>query len=72
MDGLACTHVEEEKMAYLKKLKEVGICNIEMECTALSSICAMTKVKCAVVCVALLDRFNGDQVCMLLTHYVLN
>jgi len=64
MDGVACTHGEEEKMEYLKRLSEKGICNIEMECTALSSICHATNIKCAVVCVALLNRFNGDQVCV--------
>ena len=64
MDGVSCIHGEEDKMDYLKRLKEKGICNIEMECTALSSICHATNIKCGVVCVALLDRFLGDQVCV--------
>ena len=28
----------------------------------MASLCHMTGVKCAVVCVALLNRLNGDQV----------
>ena len=39
-----------------------GISNIEMECTALAALCHKARVKCAVVCVTLLDRLLGDQV----------
>ena len=49
-------------MDYLHQLKDKGIVNIEMECTAISSLCYQTNVKCAVVCVTLLDRLKGDQV----------
>ena len=49
-------------MEHLKQVKEAGIKNIEMECTAISSLCNHTSVKCAVVCVALLNRLKGDQV----------
>ena len=63
VDGVVCeisTH--QEKLTYLQRVKEAGISNIEMECTAIASLCKMTGVKCAVVCVALLDRLKGDQV----------
>ena len=46
-------------MEHLKQVKEAGVKNIEMECTAISSLCYHTSVKCAVVCVALLNRLKG-------------
>ncbi len=49
-------------MKYLEKIKEAGVSNIEMESIAIASLCHQMKVKCAVVCVALLDRLHGDQV----------
>ena len=49
-------------MAYLRQVRDAGIVNIEMECTALAALCRKTNVKCAVVCVALLNRLKGDQV----------
>ena len=61
-DGAICEHTEEEKLAYLRQIKEKGISNIEMECTALAAVTHHTKVKAAVVCVTLLDRLMGDQV----------
>ena len=33
-----------------------------MEATAISSLCYKANVKCAIVCVTLVDRLNGDQV----------
>lgn len=57
-----CEISQEEKMEYLQRVKEAGVKNIEMECTAIASLCRLTGVKCAVVCVALLDRLKGDQV----------
>ena len=33
-----------------------------MEATAMASLCYKAGVKCAIVCVALLDRLQGDQV----------
>lgn len=62
MDGAVSEISEEEKMTYLRRVKEAGISNIEMECTAIASLCNKTGVKCAVVCVTLLDRLKGDQV----------
>ena len=62
MDGVVCEIEEKEKMEYLQKVNDAGVSNIEMECTALASLCHLCSVKCAVVCVALLDRLKGDQV----------
>ena len=49
-------------MAYLQRVKEAGVVNIEMECVALGALCHRAGVKCAVVCVTLVDRLLGDQV----------
>ena len=62
MDGIVCEIEEKEKMQYLKEVNDAGISNIEMECTAMASLCRQASVKCAVVCVTLLDRLKGDQV----------
>jgi len=62
MDGAICEFSEDEKMAYLRRAHEEGVTNIEMECTALGALCHKAGVKCAVVCVTLVDRLKGDQV----------
>ena len=68
MDGAICEFTLEKKMKYLETIKEAGVSNIEMECTAIASLCHQMKVKCAVVCVALLDRLQGDQVILSFWH----
>ena len=50
-------------MEFLKKAEEKGIVNIEMECIVLGALCHACNVRCACVCVTLLDRLEGDQVC---------
>ncbi len=62
IDGAICEFTEDKRLAYLKRLQEAGVVNIEMECTALASICHKAGVKCSVICVTLLDRLQGDQV----------
>ena len=62
MDGVICEIDHEKKMKYLEEVRNAGVSNIEMECTAMASLCNMAGVKCAVVCVTLLDRLKGDQV----------
>ena len=49
-------------MDHLYRIRDAGVVNIEMECTAMASLCQQTNVKCAVVCVTLVDRLKGDQV----------
>ena len=36
--------------------------NIEMESAALAAICHKANIKCAIVCVTLLNRLEGDQI----------
>ena len=62
MDGAVCDYSEQERLDYLKTLKQADIVNIEMECTALASLCLKTGIKGAICCVTLVDRLQGDQV----------
>ncbi|XP_064471167.1 uridine phosphorylase 2-like [Ornithodoros turicata] len=64
LDGAICTYTEDMKMEYLELLKNHGVVNIEMEATLFASMCSMAGVKGAVVCVTILDRTKGDQVCV--------
>lgn len=43
-------------------LSEHGIVNIEMESTIFAALTHHAGIKAAVICVALLNRLNGDQV----------
>ena len=63
IDGAVCQYDLEDKMEFLKKAEEKGIVNIEMECIVLGALCHACNVRCACVCVTLLDRLEGDQVC---------
>jgi uridine phosphorylase len=62
IDGAACDFDSIKQREYLEKLKANGVVNIEMEATAIASLCLKTGVRCAIVCVTLLDRLKGDQV----------
>jgi len=62
LDGAFCEFSENDKMAYLEKLRENGVVNIEMESTIFAALTHHAGIKAAVVCVALLNRLNGDQV----------
>lgn len=62
LDGAFCEYTETEKVEYLSKLKQNGIVNIEMEVVPFAALTHHAGIRSAVVCVALLDRFKGDQV----------
>ncbi|GCB80501.1 uridine phosphorylase 2-like isoform X1 [Scyliorhinus torazame] len=62
LDGALCSFSNEEKLEYLKKAYKAGVRNIEMECTVFAAMCHSCDLKAAVVCVALLNRFDGDQI----------
>lgn len=62
LDGAFCDFTEADKMAYLEQLREHGVVNIEMESTIFAALTHHAGIKAAVVCVALLNRLNGDQV----------
>ncbi|XP_076199357.1 uridine phosphorylase 2 isoform X1 [Aptenodytes patagonicus] len=62
LDGALCSFSSEKKLEYLKRAYDAGVRNIEMESTAFAALCGLCGLKAAVVCVALLDRLEGDQI----------
>ena len=70
MDGAICEYSEVDKRAYLTRVHEAGVSNIEMECTAVASLCNKVGFKCAIVCVTLVDRLDDtDQVTLTAETY---
>ena len=49
-------------MAFLKRLNEAGVKNIEMEATALAAITKASGIRSGNVCVTIVNRLEGDQV----------
>lgn len=64
LDGAFCDFSESDKMDYLQKLQRHGVVNIEMESLAFAALTHHAGIKSAVICVAIIDRLKGDQVCM--------
>jgi len=62
LDGAICDYTEADKLAFLDKLKEAGVMNIEMEAGVFASFTNHLGIRGAVCCVTLLDRLAGDQV----------
>ncbi|XP_055494086.1 uridine phosphorylase 2 [Leucoraja erinacea] len=62
LDGALCSFSNEEKLDYLKKAYRAGVRNIEMESTVFAAMCHRCDLKAAIVCVTLLNRFDGDQI----------
>ncbi|XP_056640793.1 uridine phosphorylase 1 isoform X2 [Diorhabda carinulata] len=63
LDGAFCEYTEAEKMEYLERLRAGGVKNIEMESTMFAALTHHAGIRAGIVCVALLDRLKGDQVC---------
>ncbi|VDP66894.1 unnamed protein product, partial [Schistosoma mattheei] len=62
LDGAICSFSQEEKLAYLKSAYDHGIRNLEMEGTAITSHCNSTGHRAILVCVAVVNRLENDQV----------
>jgi len=63
LDGAFCEYSNTEKLKFIRRAHdEFGIKNIEMEASLFLAMCNRANVPAAVVCVALLDRLNGDQI----------
>ena len=62
LDGAVCEHGEEERLAFHRKLQELGIKNIEKEATSMSSLCKRANRQAAMVCVILADRLSSDRI----------
>ncbi|XP_051871625.1 uridine phosphorylase 1 isoform X2 [Pristis pectinata] len=69
LDGAFCHYTAEDKMNYLRCAYEAGVRNIEMESAAFAAMCNRSGLPGAVLCVTLLDRLQGDQICS--SHEVL-
>lgn len=61
IDGVFCDFTNDDKLNFLKRCKENGINNMEMESLCFSAILSHAKIPFAIVCAALLNRLNGDQ-----------
>ena len=62
LDGAICEYSEQEKMEFLQKAADHGIRNIEMESLQFGAFCNKMRVRAIVICVAILNRLEGDQV----------
>ena len=62
LDGAICEYTESDKMDYLQKAHASGVKNIDMESLQFGAFCNKIGVRSIVICVALLNRLNGDQV----------
>ncbi|ALC46433.1 CG3788, partial [Drosophila busckii] len=62
LDGAFCDYTPAKKLEFLQRLSELGVTNIEMESTAFAALTAQANIKSAVMCVAILNRLEGDQI----------
>ncbi|XP_054721806.1 uridine phosphorylase 2-like isoform X2 [Uloborus diversus] len=62
LDGAFCDYSQDDKLSYLKRLRDEGVVNIEMESLTFAAMCQNAGVKGAVICVTFLDRLKDDQV----------
>ena len=62
LDGAFCNVTVEQKVNYLKELRNAGVVNIEMEALTFGSMCYYAGIKGAIICVTLIDRLSADQV----------
>lgn len=64
LDGPFCDYDEKAKASFLQRLHSEGIRNIEMECVTLAAKCHAAGLRCIIMSVAIINRLNGDQVCI--------
>jgi len=63
VDGAVCSFSASDKMAFLKRAHEdFGVVNMEMEALVISSFCKRVQIKCAVLCVSIVNRLEGDEI----------
>ncbi|KAI6239056.1 PNP-UDP-1 domain-containing protein [Aphelenchoides fujianensis] len=62
LDGCFYQGEQDDKMEFLRKIQALGVKNIEMECTGFAAMTHRVGARAGIVCVALLNRMEGDQV----------
>ena len=62
LDGAFCEYTLEDKLKFLRKVYDAGVCNIEMESVCFAAMCKRAGVRAAILCATLVDRLKGDQV----------
>ena len=63
LDGaLVPDYDEADKITFLQRAHEAGVRNIEMEACRFAAFCLRAGIPAAIVCAALLNRLEGDQV----------
>jgi len=62
LDGAFCDFTSEDKLEFLREIKDKGVINMEMESLCFAAMCNHAGIRSAVVCVTLLNRLHGDQV----------
>lgn len=61
-NGAICEHTLEDKMRYLERARELGVINMEMECSHLAAMCHKLGVSFGIIDVALTNRLVNDSV----------
>ncbi len=62
-DGaMASTKNQAQRLEFFAQAQELGIYSFEMESSALAAFCCRAQIPATMVAVALLNRYNGDQV----------
>ncbi|CAL1536192.1 unnamed protein product [Lymnaea stagnalis] len=59
-DGSFCDYTQEERAAFLSKLRQMGVVNLEMESAGVLGMARKVGIKAAVVCVVLVDRMEAE------------
>ncbi|EDW76686.1 uncharacterized protein Dwil_GK15591 [Drosophila willistoni] len=62
LDGAFCDYTVEAKKAYLQKLADNCVTNIEMESLGFAAITHRAGIRAAVVCFTIVNRLENDQV----------
>ncbi|XP_068146876.1 uridine phosphorylase 1 [Drosophila tropicalis] len=62
LDGAFCEYTIEGKKAYLQKLADNSVTNIEMESVPFAALTHRAGIRAAVVCFTILNRLESDQI----------
>ncbi|KAH3702955.1 uridine phosphorylase 2-like [Dreissena polymorpha] len=62
LDGAFCDFTVEDKLAFLKRIHDRGVLNIEMESLCFAAMAHRAAVKSAIICCTIVDRLQSDQI----------